>query len=227
MTYLLIGASGLLGTNMSFHNKDVLKPCSKTLNITDSESIYSYIKDIDIDTVILSAAYTNSGNSNNQKELAYNININGVRNVISNLSPKTRLVYISSDYVFKGDKGNYKTTDVTDPVPNNYYAYTKAVAEEIVRNYKNHLIVRTSFCPTVWPYKIAFIDKYTSADVVTVIAPKIVYAIENYNNGIVHIGTERKSTYEMAFKLNPAVIPESRLIIPNHGIAYDTSLELT
>ena len=54
-----------------------------------------------------------------------------------------RLIYISTDSVFNGEKsGSYNELDTTNPL--NVYAKTKLQGEEIVQSLKNGLILRTN-----------------------------------------------------------------------------------
>jgi dTDP-4-dehydrorhamnose reductase len=54
-----------------------------------------------------------------------------------------KILYVSTDYVFDGNKGNYKENDMTNPI--NYYGYTKLKGEEEVKNFcSDYVIARTS-----------------------------------------------------------------------------------
>ena len=56
---------------------------------------------------------------------------------------KTKFIYISTDYVFSGEKGNYKFDD--KPSPNTNYGKSKLEAEKfITENFPFYSIVRTS-----------------------------------------------------------------------------------
>ena len=59
-----------------------------------------------------------------------------------------RLIYISTDYVFSGEKGNYNEQD--ELMPQNKYAWSKLGGECAVQMYKNSLIVR--LCMTEKPF---------------------------------------------------------------------------
>jgi len=237
MSNLFIGASGLLGRTIK-ENLNFDGPSSKELDITDQNTIINFIlkkySSKKLENVILSAAYTNSGSSNKDYSIVNNININGPRNIIKCINSYSlltgwspRIIYISSDYVFRGDKGNYSSDEATFPVPNNYYAYSKSVAEEIIKTYSNNMIIRTSFCDdNIWKYNKAFFDKFTSADKVSIIAPIIARSILTSEERIVHIGTERKSVFELASRINSSIEPISRLSFPDVGIPYDTSLKI-
>ena len=95
------------------------------------------------EVVVHAAALTNVDACELKKELAWSINVVGTRNIVK-LSKKYSafLIYISTDYVFKGDKGMYSESDPTEPV--NYYGYTKLKGEEEVRLLEEHCIARTS-----------------------------------------------------------------------------------
>ncbi|RSN77486.1 dTDP-4-dehydrorhamnose reductase [Candidatus Methanodesulfokora washburnensis] len=95
------------------------------------------------EVVVHAAALTNVDACELNKELAWSINVVGTRNIVK-LSKKYSafLIYISTDYVFKGDKGMYSESDPTEPV--NYYGYTKLKGEEEVRLLEEHCIARTS-----------------------------------------------------------------------------------
>jgi dTDP-4-dehydrorhamnose reductase len=227
MNNLLIGASGLLGTNLKIN---CLRPSSYELNILSNESILLYLKLIDEPkNIILSAAYTDVAKANFNKEVAYNLNVTSVQKICNILNKiycgRPRLIYISTDYVFDGSKGLYSINDPVNPVHNNYYALTKALGESSVMAYENHCIIRTSFCRSDrWPYEFAFEDQFTSRDKIDIIAPMIDEKINSTDNGIFHIGTKRKSVFELAKKIKYDVKPSSRLFIKNVTIPYDTSL---
>lgn len=229
MSYLLIGANGLLGRNLSF-GANTLRPSSSELNLLDISSISRFFyKYKDIERVILSAAYTNVSRANIDKQEAFNLNVLGVQNLLHVISRfmyyKPALFYISTDYVFNGETGGYKTSDPINPVGNNYYALTKALGETAARSYHKTSIIRTSFCATgPWPFEFAFDDQFTSRDTVDIIAPMISKAVNNDRIGIYHIGTERKSVFELAQRLSPNIKPISRLSIQNVNIPWDTSL---
>ena len=227
MDNLLIGASGLLGSNLKI---DSLKPSSSELNILSDESVLSYFSLInEPKNIILSAAYTNVVGANYDKKSAYNLNVLAVQRVCKFLNKlylgRPRLVYISTDYVFDGSIGSYKADDPINPVSNNYYALTKALGESSATTYENSCIIRTSFCRSdIWPYEFAFDDQFTSRDNVEIIANIIDTKINSSNVGILHVGTERKSVFDLAKKIKKDVKPSSRLLIKNVNIPYDTSL---
>jgi dTDP-4-dehydrorhamnose reductase len=239
MNRLFIGGSGLLGSNIR-KDIDAKMPVRKEFDITKPDMMLAYLlkhySSEKLDDCILAAAYTNVAASNKECALVYEVNINAPRNFIKCINAyamitgwSPRITYISTDYVFNGDKGMYKTTDTICPVQNNYYAYSKAVGEEIIQTYNKTLIIRTSFCKDddKWPYAKAFTDKFTSADKISIIAPLIAKYIIKKEYGIVHVGTERKNVFELAKSISPEVLPDSRKNFIGINVPYDTSLEIT
>ena len=139
-----------------------------------------------------------------------------------------KLIHISTDYVFWGDRGNYKEEDTPGPC-RNYYALTKLVAESVARLAKEHLIIRTSFRPREWAYPVAFDDLYTSQDYVDVLLPDIALAIRQHakiSYGTLHIASERKSVYELAKRRKPDVQRASKTTA-NVVLPDDVSLDIS
>lgn len=140
-------------------------------------------------------------------------------------------VYISTDYVFNGELGNYKENDTPSPI--NVYGQTKLcgeVATQVAYQFKPALyaIIRTSLKPLgSWPYPRAFTDIYSSADYVDVIAHEIALAVRMQISGIIHIATERKSIYDLAKRRTPTVKPMSRKEIQGVNLPFDVSLDIS
>jgi dTDP-4-dehydrorhamnose reductase len=156
----------------------------------------------DITTIFHGAAFTSPPKVDHDPLMAIDINILGTVNVVklaNNL--KARLIYISTDYVFKGDKGNYHEDDPVFPV--NKYAWSKLGGECAVRLYNKSLIIRTTFGPDIFPYEKAFVDQWTSRESVSKIVDMMVPLIENEIFGVIHVGGIRKSVYDYAVNLDP------------------------
>jgi dTDP-4-dehydrorhamnose reductase len=97
------------------------------------------------DVIIHCAAMTAVDKCEEEAELATAINVEGTR-AVAQAAKKTRarLVYISTDYVFDGNKGSpYTTYDI--PAPLNVYGKTKLEGEKISLKIPRSLIVRTSW----------------------------------------------------------------------------------
>ena len=213
MKVLLSGGSGRLGSELLKLLPNVHAPSSRDLDITDPESVAGAVARYQPDLIVHAAAYTDVSGAETKQAECWQTNVGGTRNIVTAAYQRAiPVVHISTDYVFYGDRGNYKEDDPLGPVRNTY-ALSKLVAEEIVRLLPSHLVVRTSFRPREWPYPSAFDDVYTSQDYVDVIAPDIALAITQFENipfNTLHIATERKSVFDLARRRKPDVMRGSK-----------------
>ena len=134
-----------------------------------------------------------------------------------------RLVYISTDYVFAGEKGMYKEKD--ELLPQNKYAWSKLGGECAVQMLESYVIIRLSFGPDIFPYKAAFTDQYTSRESASVIAKKIKNIVVSDFKGVIHIGGDRKSVYEYALSLGAQNIDKISIKDMSVKMPTDTSLD--
>jgi dTDP-4-dehydrorhamnose reductase len=223
MKIVLFGGSGLLGKELLKINKDLITPTHSEVRIEDQKSVMDFIAKHKPDIVINSAAFIDNRKIEKDPTIAINTNIIGSANIsLACIKHNVRLVYISTDYIYKGDKGNYKETD--EILPFNLYAWTKLGGETSTMGVNNHLIIRTSFGADSFSYKVAFNDKYASKDYVSVIAPMIYEASISSMIGILNLGTERKTLFDYA-KQKSDVQP-IRLADTYHSTPIDTSLNL-
>jgi len=224
MKILLFGASGMLGKELQKLNSKLICPAHKECDINRYEDVFKVISIYKPDVVINAASITDNRLVDKRPQSAIQTNIIGASNVaIACAEFNKRLVFISTDYIYNGARGNYKETD--DIQPFNLYAWSKLGGECAVKGVKNHLIIRTSFGAVTFDYNIAFVDKWVSKDYVDIIAPLIYEAALSPLTGIVNIGTERKTIYEHAIKRNPDVKP-IKLSETSFFTPYDTSLNL-
>ena len=116
------------------------------LDITDSEALIAYVRDIKPDVIINCAAATNVDGCEKDEDLAFKINALGPRNLaVAATAVDAKLIHVSTDYVFPGD-GNVPRVE-TDPVgPKSAYGRTKLAGEEFVKLFaKKWFIVRTAW----------------------------------------------------------------------------------
>lgn len=237
MKVLVTGASGLLGkelvkellfrgyTVVAIYNRNLInvesvKLVKVKLDIVNRSMLEQLVLKTQPDIIVHAAAYTDVDGCELHKELAWNVNVEATRSIVrAARSIKTRpyLIYISTDYVFDGEKGMYKEEDVPNPV--NYYGLTKLVGEEIVKTSDlEYTIVRTSAIYGVGGSKKSFAefvaeelskgkkvyalqDQYVSPTLNTLLAQALVEVIELKPHGILHIAGERMSRYEFALKI--------------------------
>ena len=113
--------------------QDNLRLCIYTeLDITKKKSISNCIHNFSPDVVVHLACMTNVDGCEKNKEEAWGVNVTGTENIINAVrGSATKIVYISTDYIFDGKNGPYIEDDVPRPI--NYYGKTKLAAENAVR----------------------------------------------------------------------------------------------
>ena len=160
MKVLIIGASGFIGDylrrrlaqNTRFevtntYNANPPEDIDKSwhsLEITDRYRLQQIFQEARPDVVVLLAAIADVKAAETGPERATYVNADGARQV-SKLCTQhnARLIFLSSEYVFTGNRGNYKEDEKPDP--NTHYGRTKWQAELAVsEEASNWSIVRTS-----------------------------------------------------------------------------------
>ena len=221
---LIIGGRGLLGTALLKLDPSLTAPSHEEFEINDLNMMNDYLSDKEFDTLLLAAAFTSPPEVDKNPIKAMRTNIGGTANVVELCDELgMKLAYISTDYVFSGEKGNYKEND--ELLPQNLYAWSKLGGECAVRMYSNSLIIRTSFSENVFPHDKAFVDQFTSRDSVDTIAELILNLVKMTDvTGLLHVGTERKSVKELAIKLGKKGVRDLKRDEVNFRVPYDTSL---
>jgi dTDP-4-dehydrorhamnose reductase len=113
------------------------------LDLLDLKLLQDLLAELSPDVIVHCAAEVNLDRCESDHDYADKIH-REVTAVLSACAPaKTRLIYISTDSVFDGRKGNYSEDDEVNPL--NYYAMSKFHGEEAVRKRKeNYVILRTN-----------------------------------------------------------------------------------
>lgn len=199
---LFTGGSGLLGTTLRKLFSTSLFPTHQEFDVNNKPQCWNYILhnlvSLDGEKLLVHAAAIKSPPKIDKNPMpAMETNIVGTANlVILCAAYNIKLIYISSDYVLSGNKGNYSEEDEVGPV--NKYGWSKLGGECVVRMYDNSLIVRISFFPDVFPYEGAFSDQFISRLPVSSAAQILQKIIYSDMKGIIHLGGESKSTYDFA-----------------------------
>lgn len=151
-TILVTGANGQLAKTIREHysnKKDEinLKFVSKQdLDITNKNDIDSLFLNGKFDFCINCAAYTNVEAAESDKDQAYKVNAIAVEYLaLACKKYNTKLIHISTDYVFDGKSHiPYKETDQTNPI--NEYGKSKLFGEELIQKIlTEYFIIRTSW----------------------------------------------------------------------------------
>lgn len=228
---LIIGGTGNLGK--SFKNSNFFKDChfptKKKLNLLNKTQINKFISKKKIEVIINLAAIARMGDCENNKKLAYQINVIGCKNLVNSIKyidKNIKLVHISTDGVYASISGNYKETSRLKPY--NYYGLTKLKAEKIVKTMKNYLIIRTRFFnKNKIQFKTAAEDSFSSSIEVTKLVNIIKILLKKNIKGILNVGEKRISDYLLYKKYKKSIKKCKRFEIQNtinFKISKDASL---
>ncbi len=114
-----------------------------TMDFTDPFAVHDVFEKTRPDVVLHAGAMGRPDECETNQMEAYITNVEGTVTLLINAAEfRSFFVFLSTDFVFNGEKGLYTEDDQPDPV--NYYGRTKLEAEEGVREYEHEwAIVRT------------------------------------------------------------------------------------
>ncbi len=152
MKILLTGSSGLLGQAIiesMRQDHELVGVRRKDFDLSRPQQIISFFEkeeNRDFDLIIHTSAFVNVDDCEVNRDYAFRVNALGTRI----LSLKAReigapVVYVSTDYVFNGRKGEpYNEWDIPDPV--NVYGLSKLAGEREVAAFRHrYAVVRVSW----------------------------------------------------------------------------------
>lgn len=213
----VLGGGGLLSKELKKVDSELKLFTKEEVDVRNPNTF----KYLDLyDTIIHTAALIDNTQVKNNESDFIRTNIIGTANIANYcLFMGKRLIYISTDYVYHGEGPHSENEPL---YPYNLYAWSKLGGECSVRFVPNHVIIRTSFGKTEFPYENGFDNLFTSKDYVDVIAPLIMDVVNDPDFvGVINVGTDRKTVYEYAIQRNPEVKKDS---LPE---SVDFSLDLT
>ncbi len=150
MKIIVTGVNGQLGYDVvrelnKKNYKDVCGIDINDLDLTNKKAIKAYMDENQPDVIIHCAAYTAVDKAEDDEEICYDINVNGTKYLIDYAKDyNAKFIYISTDYVFSGDKeGEYENDDT--PNPKSIYGKTKYLGEVEALKYNKHFIIRISW----------------------------------------------------------------------------------
>ena len=157
MKILVLGGSGLVGDHFITNSKSNDFITTYRNNVTNFSNVISVkinlpqdwpkLEELILkekpDIVLNSIAYSNSDFCETNREETYILHVK-ISEKITTICSKinSKIVFLSTDYVFDGKKGNYAENDKTNPI--NYYGHTKDLAEKIILKNENNLVLRTA-----------------------------------------------------------------------------------
>jgi dTDP-4-dehydrorhamnose reductase len=147
---LVTGARGQLGNELKVVSKkyfgyDFIFTDIDTLDITDAEKTKEFIKKKKPDWIINCAAYNYVDKAENDYKTALLVNGTAVKNISIALNDSvTRLIHISTDYIFDG-KTNSPYNDAAIPNPLSAYGRSKLEGEKNALLHYGSMVIRTSW----------------------------------------------------------------------------------
>ena len=145
MKVAIIGANGQLGSDLvKVFGEEAISLTRRDLDVTDPESL-KVLNALEPEVIINTAAYVRVDDAELEVEKAFQVNAIGALNVAKACNEIGAInVYISTDYVFEGAKGEpYTEEDIPNPI--NVYGLSKYTGEVFTRNYsKKYYIIRVA-----------------------------------------------------------------------------------
>jgi dTDP-4-dehydrorhamnose reductase len=239
MKILITGTNGLLGqylakilleknyavfatgkgpARISFHSHPLYQ--YHEMDIADTTAVAHVMQAIHPDVVVHAAAMTQVDDCELDPQQCERVNVQGTANVLMEAEQYSRhFIYISTDFVFDGETGNYSEEDDLKPI--SFYGFTKMQAEAIVQTGDiSWSIVRTclvygNVLQGTRSNIISWVrenlqqgknirvvaDQYRTPTYVEDLAKGIALIIEQKAEGIYHLsGKDLLTPYDMALK---------------------------
>lgn len=141
--------------NIGLEKKNIKWDC---FDLTNIDLLRTWLNKIKPDVVIHCAAIVDVNFCEENVDLATELHVETTRAISNHMQfTEGKLIYISTDSVFNGEKSEpYCETDKTEPL--NVYAKTKLNGEEIVLSKNNGLVLRTNIIGWTKKDKTSFFE---------------------------------------------------------------------
>ena len=148
MKIFLTGKDGQVGFELNKKLEmiyEVIATGRDELDLSNLDNIRHFIDKIKPDMIINTASYTAVDKAESEPDLAYKINVSAAEVICEKARElNIPMIHFSTDYVFDGSHHEpYKEIDRANPL--SIYGQTKWDAEELIRDYSKHIIIRTSW----------------------------------------------------------------------------------
>ncbi len=243
---LITGGSGFLGGNLIQLAKEGWTVCATynsrpfsdqgitiaSMDLSKEKAIQDLVEKMQPDVIIHTAAWSNLDECENDPEKAFHINATATE-ILAELSSQLdcRLIYVSSDMVFDGEKGDYEESDQALPI--SVYGKTKLTGEKFVKSVCSDYVVARSALIYGKPVTNSssfsdwmirriekgetvnlFTDQYRTPVLVDDLAGALLELADMTFNGIVHLGGKsRVDRYTFGLRLSEIKnFPKERLL---------------
>ena len=217
MKVLVLGGSGLIGKSLLKLNNNKLDIVAtyntnqinmeEVLSVkcslpTDFNKLENTIISEKPNVIVNTMGYSNIDFCEINKEETHQLHVK-ITEKIAKLATtyNIKTIFLSSDYVFNGKKGNYVESDLPNPI--NYYGKTKLEAEKIILKQPQNVVFRTSVIYD-WDFRVRFFnyvvdnlknqreieatyDVFNSVTLVDSLIQSIFLAIKKDVSGLFHV----------------------------------------
>lgn len=183
MRVLVTGACGMLGSlacrslegSHTVVPTDIADGCER-LDVADTGAVFDIISRVHPQTVIHCAAMTDVDGCERAPDAAHKINAIGAWNLAcACASINCAIIYVSTDYVFDGEKGE-PYTEFDSPNPQGAYGASKLAGEQAIEQIcRKHHIVRTSwlFAPHGKNFALSILNAAETKSELRVVADQV------------------------------------------------------
>ena len=200
---IVTGSDGRFGKILKKLNKNLIFRNKKQLDILSPKSISRNFKKY-MPSHVLHLAGLSRPMDIHEKNIIKSIDLNiiGTCNLVKEASKRgVKFIYLSTSYVYPGEKGNYSERDAVKPWNN--YAWSKLGGESAVQMYKNSLIIRLCMTQEPFIHKQAYTN-VKSNFIFQEDAAKLIFKIIN-KRGIFNVGGPSQTIYKFAKKYNKKI----------------------
>jgi dTDP-4-dehydrorhamnose reductase len=202
-------------------------------DITERQQLRALVQELVPKFIINAAAFTDVDGSETQREACWRVNVTGVENLVyAAQKVDSRLIHVSTDYVFDGKNGPYREEDRPNPL--GFYARSKLAGENaLIKSKANYAIARTMVLygtgHEIRPNFVTWLlqqlrngksvrivdDQFGNPTLARELASALRALAESGRNGIYHIsGSEVIDRYHFAVKIAEVFDLDAGLIQP-------------
>jgi dTDP-4-dehydrorhamnose reductase len=249
MKILITGASGLLGVYLlreACQSSDQVCGWSGSrhveffgipinpVDLTTPDHVAKALEEVSPDVILHTAALARVADCQQDPQRAHRVNVKGSRIAVEQAARiGARLVLVSTDLVFDGEKAPYRESDEARPV--SVYGRSKREAEQVVLGYSNVAVVRLGLLfgpslngqPSFFDQQISalrsgrpitlYADEWRTPLALCTAATSLLAIARSSFRGLLHLGgPERLSRLEMGLRLASILGVSTEFLIPGH-----------